>query len=371
MHEGMCEVIDGIPVVDAVVHPYDLQASNWSDGIGEMQRLGAHRQHTLYTKDQRWAMSAPDFLADRAADAYGCAHAEFAESDVDIAVLHSLPNLGFTKGPVAPLESMARMRDLWPDRFLLYGTFEYQDTDTAIAELERQVRDYRIDGLKFYPAVRYDGPESTTGMRGWRLDDAEFATPVLEAARDLGIRNVAIHKAVRFGGAPMDSLRVNDLEGPLGRFPEITFHMVHAGYAFLEETRILMAGFPNLYANLESTMAFVNLRPRVFAETLGEFLFWASADRVVFASGINIVHPQPLIEAFARFEMPADLMDDRGYPQVTAEMKALILGGNIARAHGIDVPSRLSAIEDDEFQKLKADGLRPPWSALSNPGGQP
>jgi hypothetical protein len=359
-------VIEGIPVVDAVVHPYDLRAANWLDGIGEMQRLGAHRQHTLYTKDPHWAMSAPDFLADRAADAYGCAHAEFAESDVDLAVIHSLPNLGFTKGPVAPLESMARMRDLWPDRFLLYGTFEYQDTDKAIAELERQVRDYRIDGLKFYPAVRYsDG--SGGGMRGWRLDDADFATPVLEAARDLGIRNVAIHKAVRFGGAPMDSLRVGDLEGPLGRFPEISFHMVHAGYAFLEETRILMAGFPNLYANLESTMSFVALRPRVFAEILGELLFWAGPEKAIFASGINIVHPQPLLEAFAAFEMPEQLREERGFPEVTPEMKALILGGNIARTHGLDVPARLVAIAGDEFEKLKVDGLRPPWSALSAP----
>jgi predicted TIM-barrel fold metal-dependent hydrolase len=352
-------VIDGIPVVDAVVHPYDLAAANWLDGIGEMQRAGAHRQHTLYTKDPRWAMSREDFLADRAADAYGCAHAEFAESDVDLAVIHSLPSLGFTKGPVAPLESMARMRDLWPDRFLLYGTFEPQNIDAAIRELERQVREYRIDGLKFYPAVSYDGR-----MRHWRLDDGEFATPVLEAARDLGIRNVAVHKAVRFGAAPMDSLRVNDLEGPLGRFPEINFQMVHAGYAFLEETRILMAGFPNLYANLESTFVFVNLRPRVFAETLGEFLFWSGSEKVVFASGINIVHPRPLIEEFARFEMPPELIEQRGYPEVTREMKAQILGGNIARAHGIDVDARLAAISGDEFQKLKADGLRPPWSAL-------
>jgi predicted TIM-barrel fold metal-dependent hydrolase len=359
-------VIDGIPVVDAVVHPYALQADNWMDELGEMQRVGAHRQHILYNKDKRYGMPQDLFLSNLAEDAYGVAHAEFAESDVDLAVIHSLPNLGFTRGPVAPLESMARMRDLWPDRFLLYGTFEYQDTDAAIAELERQVREYRIDGLKFYPAVSYDG-----GMRHWRLDDGEFATPVLEAARDLGIRNVAVHKAVRFGGAPMDSLRVNDLEGPLGRFPEINFHMVHAGYAFLEETRILMTGFPNLYANLESTMAFVNLRPRVFAETLGEFLFWSGAERVVFASGINILHPRPLVEEFARFEMPADLMEERGYPALTDEMKALILGGNIARAHGIDMPARLAAIEGDEFQKLKADGLRPPWSALTTPGGQP
>jgi hypothetical protein len=54
---------------------------------------------------------------------------------------------------------------------------------------------------------------------------------------------------------------------------------------------------------------------------------------------------------------------------VTREIKAQILGGNIARAHGIDVPARLAAIEDDEFQKLKAEALRPPWSALG--GAQP
>lgn len=347
---------NGWPVVDAVVHPYSLQRNNWPDGTGLQQMGAVHERHCMYAKDPAFRLAKDEYLIDF--PVYGSAHALFAESAVDMAIIHALPNLGFTRGPVAALDKMIGMRDRWPGRFLLYGCLDTPDIDAAIKSMEMQVRVHGIKGLKLYPAYSYNGE-----MRGWSLDDPSYGMRIVEAARDLGIRNIAIHKAVPFG-APIDFYKVGDLESPLREFRDVNIQLVHAGYAFLEETRILMDAFPNLIANIESTMAFAVVRPRAFAKILGEMLYWASAEQIVFSSGLNIMHPQPLIEALAAFEMPADLMDGLGFSPVTDDMKAKMLGGNMMRMHGLSLDDVLQAGSSDEFSRAASDGLLPPWSGL-------
>ena len=93
-------------------------------------------------------------------------------------------------------------------------------------------------------------------------------------------------------------------------------------------------------------------------------LYWGSADQILFASGNNIVHPRPAAEAFANFEMPTELMEGRGYPAITDEMRRKMFGENAARIHGIDPALALTRIADDDFELAKRDGLRPPWSGM-------
>jgi hypothetical protein len=102
----------------------------------------------------------------------------------------------------------------------------------------------------------------------------------------------------------------------------------------------------------------------VFAEILGEMLYHGSAEQICFGSGVNLLHPQPPLAALAAFEMPQDLMEGRGYPEVTDDMKRLIIGGNIARVHDIDPSTIAARIAGDEFEVAKRNGLRPPWSGL-------
>lgn len=349
-------MIEGSIVVDAVVHPYNLSRSNWIDGSGRELMDAVHQYHTLFTKDPSTWLSRDEYLTDF--PSFATAHAEFAESECDMAILHALPSLGFTAGSVTDLHKMAALRDRWPNRFLLYGNVDTLDIGEALKKLEYQVTEVGIVGIKFYPAIFYE-----TGSKRWRMDDPDYALPVLEAAQDLGIRNVAIHKAMPFG-APLEYYRIGDMEEPITRFPEMNFQMVHAGFAFVEETAIFLRSHKNFYANLEATISFAETRPRVFAEALGELLYWGSADQILFASGNNIIHPRPALETFAGFEMPADLIEGRGYPQITPEMRRKMLGENAARIHGIDTAQALAAIAGDEFEVAKQDGLRPPWSGM-------
>jgi hypothetical protein len=53
-----------------------------------------------------------------------------------------------------------------------------------------------------------------------------------------------------------------------------------------------------------------------------------------------IWHPQWALEAFWNFELPRDIVEERGYPQLTDQAKRKILGENLARLHGIDVEAK-------------------------------
>ena len=231
--------------------------------------------------------------------------------------------------------------------------------DAAIAQLERQVRDLGVDGLKLYPAFFYDN----TG-EGWRMDGADFATPLLEAARDLGIRNVAVHKALWLPPAPRSAFDIDDLDGALDRFSDLNFFMVHAGAAFLDRTADLLARHGNLHATLESVFAYAVVRPPVFAKILGTLLKACGSDQLLFGSGTNLSHPAPLVAAFDGYELPADLVTEHGLPQLTAEDRRKILGGNALRLHGIDPASAGATIADDEFALRRAGADVGPWAAL-------
>ena len=54
----------------------------------------------------------------------------------------------------------------------------------------------------------------------------------------------------------------------------------------------------------------------------GKKLFWSS--------GASSPHPRPTLEAFARLEMPVDMIEGDGYPPLTDAIKADILGLNYA-----------------------------------------
>lgn len=188
------------------MHPYDLSAQNRRADAGP-QLDAVYAAHTMATRPEQltYRLTAEEFFTDFPFDAV--ARSLFVESAVDLAVLHALPCLGFMHRPTTDPWRAADFRDRHPDRFLLYATVDTPIPADAIAQLEAQV-ERGVDGLKLQPSFFYDGH-----AEGWRLDDPKVATPLLAAARDLGIRNVAVHKALWLPPAPRDAFAVDDLAG--------------------------------------------------------------------------------------------------------------------------------------------------------------
>ncbi len=52
------------------------------------------------------------------------------------------------------------------------------------------------------------------------------------------------------------------------------------------------------------------------------------------------------------------MIDGDGYPPLTDEVKADILGRNYARLHGIDVDAAQAAIAGDELSRKRQSGSR-------------
>lgn len=351
-------MIDEAFVVDAVVHPYNLAPENQNpDAVDQLEAV--YSAHLLATGDDHaeHQLSRQEFFSDFPFDAI--ASSLFVESPADFAVIHALPNLGFARDYVTDPRRAAAFREQHRDRFLLYATVDTPVTEAAISQLEWQVRELGVDGLKLYPAFFY-GNEG----EGWRLDGADFATPLLEAARDLGIRNIAVHKALWLPPAPKDAFNIDDLDGPLERFSDLNFHIVHAGAAFLDQTAALLARHRNLYATLESVFAYIVVKPHVFAKVLGTLLRACGADQLMYGSGTNLSHPGPLLDAFDSYSLPPTDIDEHGYPQLTEQDRRKILGENALRVHGLDAESLRPRIADDEFARARRDGLTAPWSHI-------
>jgi predicted TIM-barrel fold metal-dependent hydrolase len=351
-------VLDGHFVIDATTHPYNLGPDNRTQLHGEWsRRRGVYRQHEMLSPDDDARLTLDEMFTDFDHD--GFAEALFAESPVDFAIVHSLPRIFFNKKDIVEAERAAALRDRYPGRFLMYANVVPFDADKALTRLEYHVKELGARGLKLYPTVPHGDK-----LVGWRMDDRDIAYPIFEKCLELGITNVAIHKAVLLGNADLAPFKVGDVEGAARDFPEINFQVVHAGWAYLEEMTILMERYPNITANLEMTFSLIVNQPRLFAEIIGRMLLIDLADQIVFADGCNIVHPRPGLERFATLQMPEDLVEGKGYPPLTAEIKGKILGGNIARLHGLDVEELRASTADDAFERAKAEGLRPPWSGI-------
>ena len=287
------------------------------------------------------------------------AQAEFVESPVEIAIIHSLPNLGFALSHVTDPYVAAACRDRYPNRFKLYATVDTPVLPAAIEQLTRQVRELGVDGLKLYPAFFYAGVGE-----GWKLDGADYATPLLEAAQRLDVRHVAIHKALWLPPAPRDAFRVDDLDSPLARFPDLTFEIVHGGTAFLEETLALLEAHPNLYLTLETTFSYILVKPRIFAMILGKLIKHCGSERLLFGSGNNLAHPAPILEAFGDYQFPEEYAAEFGLKPLTESDRRNILGLNALRLHNIAPDQLLNIVSNDEFSRQRRLGHARPWSNI-------
>ena len=351
-------MIDDMLVVDAVVHPYNLAPRNQNPAAAaQLEAVYAAHCMSFDTVHAQFALTKEEFFSDFSFDAM--AYAEFVESPVDLAVIHSLPNLGMVLENMTDPDRAAAYRDRYPGRFRLYATVDTPITSAAIRQLERQVKELGVDGLKLYPAFFYGGKGE-----GWRLDGEDFATPLLKAAQALGIRRIAVHKVLWLPPAPREAFNIDDLATPMDRFPDLSFEIVHAGVAFLEETCQLLERHPNLYLNLETTFAYILAKPRVFAKVLGTLLTRCGSDRLMFATGNNLAHPFPIVEAFAHYVIPEEIIAECGFRQITPEDRRQILGLNALRRLGLKEDAARESIKGDEFALARSVGLRGPWSVL-------
>ncbi|HET7869260.1 MAG TPA: amidohydrolase family protein [Actinomycetota bacterium] len=285
----------------------------------------------------------------------------FLRSDTSMLVLSALPI--YPEGSPLSAKVMAETRKVAEglcrdDRVLLHGQAlpNVGPLRATLEAMEDLTRTYPIVAWKtfthFPDVFQHDG-------NAWWLDDHERGVPqvgeaFIRKAVELGIPRICAHKGFsrssRFG-SPVDI-------GPAARrHPDVDFVVYHSGYeaggpegpytvgtAEVGINRLVSslrrAGIgpnENVYAELGSTWWSVFRAPDQAAHVLGKLLRYVGEDNVVWGTDCLFYgSPQDQIQALRSFHISDELQERYGYPRLTKELKAKILGLNGARLYGVD-----------------------------------
>ncbi len=169
----------------------------------------------------------------------------FLESDIDMVCYHMVPAFGFLHD-FSPMKVGLELKRRHPQRVMNYGGVSPLQGQKALDDLDRQVEEWGISGLKLYPVDVVDGE-----VRVQRFSDRDLLYPILERCQKLGVKVVAVHKAMPLGAVAMDPFKNSDVDYAAIDFPDLNFEVVHSGFAFLDEAAFQLSRFPNVYVGLE------------------------------------------------------------------------------------------------------------------------
>lgn len=259
----------------------------------------------------------------------------FEEADTDMACACSVPLFSHWRAGLGPVELSYALAQSNPRRIVLTGGVDpaYQGLDFALREMERQAKELGAVSFKFY---QYQS-------RGcaWRADDRDIAYPLWEKAIDLGIKMVQFHKGFPLELGPVEAFRPNDIQYAAADFPELNFGIHHLGDPYVDETISIASRLENVYLILPLWFNQYFLQPYKMLHRLGEALLYVGSERMCYGSEAFIwPHVQPYIDTLANLEMPDELQEKWGYPDITRAMKEDILGKSFARGMGIDIEAK-------------------------------
>ena len=239
--------------------------------------------------------------------------------------------------------------------------------------IQQQIDENRPDSWKGYnisnAAKVDDDPNSL--MRRWRHDDEDVAYPTFELVQNVynrirdeipGFNNICVHKGLAPG--PPDPVLGHpaDLPKAAQDWPGLNFITYHSciqqttwhadslqtirsrtlrdgvpDIKWTTEYAQLVAPYSNCHAEIGTTWASsIVTFPTVAAHIMGQLLRYLGEDRIVFGSDcVWYGSPQWQIDALWRFQIPEQLRQEFGYPEITDAAKRKILGLNSAKLYGI------------------------------------
>jgi hypothetical protein len=113
----------------------------------------------------------------------------------------------------------------------------------------------------------------------------------------------------------------------------------------------------NVYAELGSVWFVATIfGAEAQAHLIGKLVKHLGENNVVWGSECTwFGSPQTQIETFRSLTIPEQMQQEHGYPALTAELKAKILGGNAARLYGIDPEATRCAVDASRLAQHKRD----------------
>ena len=282
----------------------------------------------------------------------------FLESDTDMAVLSFVPEPDLHAAPLRIEEAVAT-RSLVEalgnrERLLIHGPV-HPGFPGELERMEELVERWGVSAWKTY--TQY-GPNGS----GYWLDDEEIGIPFVEKARALGVKVICVHKGFPLPGMRYAESTCPDVGRVARRFPDVSFIVYHSGYTTereegpyeparavrgidslvrsVQDNEIGPGG--NVYAELGSTWRFLMRDPTQAAHALGKLLRFLGEENVLWGTdSIWYGSPQDQIQAFRSFQIAESLREAHGYPELTPERRAKVLGLNALRPYGIPLDQAL------------------------------
>jgi uncharacterized protein len=311
----------------------------------------------------------------------------FGDSDTVMAVISGVPSREWDKNPLPPDQMVATRKfvnDLAGSRRVLsHGLLRPNLGKKELDELERQVKELKIDAWKMYTGAEL-------GEKAWFMDDEKVAYPFWERTKKLGVKNLCVHKGLPLGAFNEKACTPRDLEKAAKDWPDLNFIVYHSGYRgsfwlasgkgekvvdpktddpqeipwISDIFRILKKNpdIKNIYFELGSTFAQVSsASPEKCCHMLGQMIQTAGADHILWGTdSIWNGSPQSQIVRLRKLTMPEKLMEKFKYAELTDQIKDQILGLNAAKVFGVDVKQARRAIKTDKLTKIKERYQRDP-----------
>jgi predicted TIM-barrel fold metal-dependent hydrolase len=273
----------------------------------------------------------------------------FLDSDTDLMVLSFVPSTRQGE-PLTIEEATATARIVerleGTHRLLIHGRVNPNQAGD-LEGMDELASRYKISAWKTYTQWGPDGV-------GFYLDD-DPGIRMIEKARKLGVRNIAVHKGLAFGTKSYEHSTCVDVGRIAKRYPDVNFLIYHSGYAAGQKegphdaaktdgidalvTSLQANGIKpgaNVYAELGSTWRFLMRDPDSAAHGLGKLLKHCGEGNVLWGTdSIWYGSPQDQIQAFRTFQIARELRDKHGYPEITPALRAKVFGLNALKVYSI------------------------------------
>lgn len=300
----------------------------------------------------------------------------FLDSDTDMMVLSFVPSRRDAEPlTIEEADQTRRIVDAMEGdhRLMLHGRVN-PNQPGDLEDMDRLAAEFPIAAWKTYTQW---GPD---GVGFFMTDDAGEA--MIEKARSLGVRNIAIHKGLSFGPQSYEHSLCSDIGEAAKRHPDINFILYHSGFdmSVKEEAftpgagksagmdvlcqSLIDAGVEpnsNVYAELGSTWRFLMRDPDQAAHSLGKLIKYCGEDNVLWGTdSIWYGSPQDQIQAFRAYQISSEYRERFGYAKLTRKLKAKIFGLNATKPYAISMDEVTKRAANDSLTKRKHAYLERP-----------
>jgi predicted TIM-barrel fold metal-dependent hydrolase len=291
----------------------------------------------------------------------------FLESDTTMSVLSAWP---YGQGPSDPNSNpfLASTRD-WINQDLA-GSHRVVNHASVVpwigtAGMDMAAASYGVGGWKLYPAAPGNN---------FKMDDAT-GRKFIEKAIELGIKTFAIHKGLPIAGFSVDHNRPDDIGVVAKAYPECNFIVYHSAICTGQQgngftctpmegeyvmgskdnsdaliTSMIENGVgpnQNVFAELGGAFSQMLARPGAAGTWLAKLVQYVGDQNVVWGTDsiLSGNSPQTQINAFMALQ----------HPMLTPEVKAGIMGRNMARLYCVDPDQKRCQVDQSKLAQHKRD----------------